>query len=440
MSQIQAEQEEKIEVKTKDGSIRLIGFVILFLTFGVFGTWSYFAPIDSAALAPGYVTVKNNSKTLQHLEGGIIKSLFVSEGSKVKANDVLIKLDDTQIRSQKEIVFGQYLSSKILESRLVAEQKKAAKVSYPDELLSNADIRVKDAVRTQDDIFTARKQTTQGERSVLLQRIEQLHSKKLGLAAQKQSNEQLGDSYSEEIDELKGLLSEGFADKQHLRERQRQYTNVQGTIAELAAELATIDIQIGETKLQIIQLGKEQDEEVANLLGQVQVELFDLAEKLTAIEDRLQRTSVRAPVTGTVISLAVHTEGGVVAPGSPILDIVPEGEELTITAQVSPIDIDRVYAGLEAEIRFSVFNQATTPKLWGHVTTLSADRLINEQTGMPYYQAQLELLPESIQAMEGLELLPGMPAEVLISTGERTLLQYLAKPVTDAFVRSFLED
>lgn len=440
MSQIQKEQDEKIRVKTKDGAIRWIGFIILFLTFGVFGTWSYYAPIDSAALAQGYVAVKYNSKTVQHLEGGIIKELLVQEGSKVEANEILIKLDDTQIRASKEIVSGQYLSSKVLESRLLAEQSQLEKVVYPEDLLSNSDVRIKEAIRTQNDIFNARKQTSKGEKSVLKQRIEQLNSKYRGLQAQKKSNKQLAESYSEEIEELKGLLSEGFADKQRLRERQRQYTNVQGTIAELEAELATIKIQIGETKLQIIQLGKEVEEEVANLLAQVQVQLFDLTEKLAATEDLLKRTAVRAPVSGTVISLALHTEGGVVSPGKPILNIVPDGEELTISAQVSPIDIDRVRVGLEAEIRLSAFNQATTPKLWGTVTTLSADRLINEQTGMPYYQAQLELLPESFQDLVGLELLPGMPAEVLINTGERTLLQYLSKPVTDAFVRSFLED
>lgn len=427
------------EVKTNDTSIRWVGYIVLFITFGVFGTWSYFAPIDSAALAPGYVTVKNNSKTVQHLEGGIVKRLLVQEGRKVKADEVILELDDTQIRAQKEIVLGQYVTAKVLEARLLAEQKKSAEIIYPDFKIS-ADMRVQEAIKIQNDIFNARKETSEGERSVLKQRIEQLNSKYAGLLAQKGSNQQLKVSFAEEIDELKDLLSEGFADKQHLRERQRQHTNVQGTIAELTAELATIKIQIGETKLQIIQLGKEVEEEVANLLAQVQAELFDVTEKLTAIEDRLERTLIRAPVSGTVIRLIVHTEGGVVSPGAPILDIVPDGEELTITAQVSPIDIDRVYTGLEAEIRFSVFNQATTPKLFGKVINLSADRLINEQTGMPYYQAQLELLPESVKDLVDLELLPGMPAEVLISTGERTLLQYLAKPVTDAFVRSFLED
>jgi epimerase transport system membrane fusion protein len=439
MSQIQAEKEEKIEVETKDGSIRWTGFIILFLTFGVCGTWSYFAPIDSAALAPGYVTVKFNSKTVQHLEGGIIRRLLVQDGKKVTAGDILIELDDTQIKAQKEIVFGQYVSAKALEARLLAEQKKITKVVYPDIIRLATDVRAKETIRIQNDIFNARKQTTKGERSVLMQRIEQLHSKYLGLQAQKESNQQLGLSYSEEIEELKGLLVDGFADKQHLRERQRQYTNVQGQTAELTAELASIKIQVGETKLQIIQLGKEMNEEVANLLSQVQSELYDVTEKLTAIEDRLERTLVRAPVNGTAISLMVHTEGGVISPGKPILDIVPDGEALTISAEVSPMDIDRVNIGLKAEIRFSVFNQADTPKLYGTVINLSADRLINEQTGYPYYKAELDLLPESIQDLVGLELLPGMPAEVLISTGERTLLQYLGKPISDAFARSFLE-
>jgi len=432
--------EEEVEVKTSDTPIRWIGYVILFLTFGVFGVWSYFAPIDSAALAPGYVTVKNNSKTVQHLEGGIVQSLLVEEGSKVEKDQVIIKLDDVQIRSQSEIIQGQYLTSKILEARLLAEQKKLNKVTYSDELINNTDERVKEAIRTQSDIFKAKKQTREGEQSVLQQRIEQLNSQYLGLKAQKENNKELEASFSEEITELKGLLSEGFADKQRLRERQRQYTNVKAKVSQLDAELASIKIQIGETKLQIIQLGKQADEEVANQLAQVQSELFDLREKLIATEDRLQKTLVRAPVSGTVIGLTAHTEGGVVAPGSPILDIVPEGEELTISAEVSPMDIDRVHIGFEAEVRFSNFNQATTPKLWAHVTHLSADRLINEQTGMPYYQAQLALIPKSMGDLEGLELLPGMPAEVLISTGERTFLEYMLKPATDAFVRSFLEE
>jgi epimerase transport system membrane fusion protein len=235
-------------------------------------------------------------------------------------------------------------------------------------------------------------------------------------------------------------LIDGFADKKNLRERQRQYQNLIGSIAEIDADLASTQIQIGETKLQIIQLDKEFEEEVANQLSQLQVEISDMSERITALQDRLTRTAIRAPVSGKVLGLTVHTIGGVIAPGAPILSIVPDGSELTITAEVSPIDIDRVVIGLEAEVRFSSFKRSTTPQLYGRVIHISPDRFINEHSGEAYYQVLVELSQDSVIALQELQLVPGMPADVLISSGERTLFQYLAQPVTDAFVNSFLED
>jgi epimerase transport system membrane fusion protein len=439
MSENNAMQQE-VTVKTSDTSIRWIGFIVLFLTFGVFGTWSYYAPIDSAAIAPGYVTVKNNSKTVQHLEGGIIAELLVQEGSRVEQGDVIIVLDDTQIKAQKEIVLGQYITSKTLEARLLAERSNKNKVVYPENIAADNDPRLQSAIKIQNEIFKARRQTISGERSVLEQRIQQLNSQYNGLEAQKQSNEDLVISYEDEISELTGLLEEGFADKQNLRERKRQLTNIKGTIAELTAQLASNQIQIGETKLQIIQLDKQFKEEVANQIAEVQAQLSDLNEQMRAIDDRLLRTNITAPATGNVLGLTIHTVGGVISPGTPILDIVPDGIELTVTAEVSPIDIDNISVGMEAEVRFSAFKQATTPKLFAVLTNLSADRLINESTGMPYYEAQLQLTEQSVADLKTLKLLPGMPADVLISTGERTFLEYLAKPATDAFVSAFLEE
>ncbi len=429
-----------VEALTKDQGVRRVGMIVLAITFGVLGIWSAFAPIDSAALAPGYVAVKNNSKTLQHLEGGIVKKLLIEEGSVVSQGDVLIELDDTQIKAQREIARAQYVMAKSMEARLVAEQAKLAKVAYPKDLLDSSTERTLKAISAQNDVFTSRVAAREGERRVLEQRIEQLNSKYAGLNQQKESNVSLFSSLKEEVSELKVLLKEGFADKRLIREKSRENLRVQSMIAELSASLAQTQIQIGETKLQIIQLEKESEKEIANELASVQAEVFDLTEKLTAMEDRLSRVLMRAPATGKVLNLAVHTEGGVIAPGAPVLDIVPAGGELTVIARVSPGDIDRVGIDFEAEIRFSAFNQKTTPKLFGKIVKLSPDRLVDEQTGMPYYQTELELLPESVSDIKGLELLPGMPAEVLITTGERTFFEYLAKPVSDAFQRSFLEE
>jgi epimerase transport system membrane fusion protein len=406
----------------------------------VLGVWSIVAPIDSAALAPGYVAVKDNSKTLQHLEGGIVKKLLVEEGSVVKKGDVLIELDDTQIRAQKEITQAQYVAVKSMEARLLAEQAKLDQIKYPSELLLDADARTKKVIKAQNDIFSSKMRAQKGEKLVLQQRIGQLNSKYLGLKKQKKSNLELAASLNEEVSELEALLKEGFADKRLIREKHREKLRVQSMVAELTASLAQTKIQIGETKLQIIQLEKESEKEIASELAEVQTKVVDVTEKLTIMQDSLSRVLLRAPVTGKVLNLSVHTEGGVVAAGRPILEIVPKGGELTIIARVSPTDIDRIGIGFEAEILFSTFNSKITPKLYGKIVRLSPDRLLDEQTGMPYYQAELQLLPKSIDDIAELELLPGMPADVMITTGERTFFEYLAKPVTDAFSRSFLEE
>ncbi len=437
-------QESSVEQQVKDiandAGIQKFGYAILFFTFGILGVWSFVAPIDGAALAQGYVAVKNNSKTIQHFEGGIVESIKVEEGSEVKSGDVLLKLDTTQIKAQQEIYKGQYVIAKSIKARLLAEQKKLSQIAFPDDLREANNSRVIEVLTEQRDIFNARMASREGERQVLGQRIEQLDSKYTGMQGQKKSNQALLKSLLEEAEELDELLKEGFADKRILREKLRETIRVEGDVSELTASLAQVSIQKGETKLQIIQLEKDANKEIANELASVKAELFDVSEKLRVINSSLARTSIQAPVSGTVINLEVHTEGGVVAPGATLLTIVPEGQELTILAEVSPVDIDRLVIGQEAEVRFSAFNQKTTPKLFGKVLKLSPDRIINEQTGMPYYLAEVTLLPSSLDDISGLELIPGMPAEVLIGTGERSLFEYLAKPITDAFTRSFLEE
>ena len=211
-------------------------------------------------------------------------------------------------------------------------------------------------------------------------------------------------------------------------------------MASLTAEIASSEIQIGETKLQVLQLQKKFQEEVAAKLGETQSQLYDVTQRLVATNDKVHRTVIRSPAGGRVLGLSVHNLGGVISPGKPILDIVPQQEELIIDAQVSPLDIDRVSVGLLAEIRFSAFKQAITPKMQGKVINLSADRLTDEKTGAPYYQAQFELTPESYEKLGNLELVPGMPAEVFINTGERTVFEYLMQPISNAFARAFIED
>ena len=423
-----------------DRPIRYIGFMVLFLTFGVFGTWSIVAPIDGSALAPGVVTVKSHRKTVQHLDGGIVKTIFAKEGDLVKAGDILLVLDDTQTNAQSEIVRGQYITFLAQQGRLIAEREQLENIKFSEKLDDEKDYRNVEAKYGQEHIFNARKNSYQGQTSVLKQRINQLRSKISGLISQRQSNRKLMTSYSDEMKDLTELLAEGFADKQRLRDIERNHARVQGEIAELTAEIASSEMQVGETKLQILQVEKEFQENVASELGDINAKVFDSEERLTALNDKVERAQIRAPASGRVMGLNVHTEGGVVKPTEPILEIVPQKEELIINARVTPLDIDRVAVGMLADVRFSAFKQALTPVVEGRVITLSADRLIDENTGNPYFSAQVEITAESYQKLVGLELLPGMPAEVLINTGERTLFEYLTQPVSNAFARAFIED
>jgi membrane fusion protein, epimerase transport system len=429
-----------ISLVTDERPIRNIGITVLVITFGILGIWGYLAPLDSAALAPGQVTVKSHSKTVQHLDGGIVSQLLANDGDIVKEGDVLLRLDGTEVKAQLEILRGQLITLTAQMARLVAERDQRNEIIFPGNLQDLSNAHIVEARQGENQIFQARKNSHEGEISVLKQRISQLSSKINGLQGQRSSKQQLKASYSDEVSDLKEMLAQGFADKQRLRDIERNNAIVTGEIAALTSDIASSEMQIGETKLQILQLQKQFQEEVADKLGEVQAQLYDVSQRVTAMADKVVRTDIKAPASGRVLGLSVHNIGGVIIPGKPILDIVPQQEELIINAQVSPIDIDRVRTGLLAEVRFSSFKQALTPKVMGKVINLSADRLTDERSGMTYYQAQIELTPESYVKLRGLELMPGMPAEVFINTGERTVFEYLMQPITNAFARAFIED
>lgn len=425
---------------TSDRRYRWIGFAVLFVTFGLFGGWAALAPLDSAALAPGVVTVKNYRKTLQHLQGGIVEAIHVTEGEAVEAGAPLIVLDATQYRAERELLRGQYMTLKAQESRLLAERDGLPQVIYPDELTGLEEARVTAVVASQDEIFRARMNANAGERAVLEQRIEQLESQIAGVESVRASNEELLDSYQSEMKDLRRLQEQGFTGKQRLTELQRAYASLSGENAEALSEIAANRIRIGETRLRIIQQERYQRSEVVDELEEIQSRLFDVGERLRAVEDKVRRAVIRAPVSGVVLGLTVHTVGGVVRPGTPVLDIVPEQQQLMVDARVSPVDIDRVRAGGRARIRFSAFKTATTPVAEGRVLNISADRLISDDSGEAYYLAQVEVSPDSLGEMRNVRLVPGMPAEVLINTGSRTLLQYLLQPASNVMARSFIED
>ncbi len=436
----QAGDEKTPELETDDKPIRYIGLLVIVVTFVFFGGWSLLAPLGGAALAPGVVMVKNHRKTVQHLEGGIVRKLLVRDGDVVAAGDVLIELDDTRSRAELDIVRGQYSLAKAMEARLIAERDGLAQVVYPDSLGDSTDKRTAEAIAVQNQIFLARTNAHIGEKKVLEQRIEQLRSQIEGLEQLKGARRNLAASYAAEIQDINELLEEGFADNRRLREFDRNHTQNLGDIADLESRIAGLKINIGETQLQIMQLEKEVQKEVAGQLGETQGLLSELTEKIYVLSDRLQRGAVVAPVGGMVLGLTAHTEGGVIAPGSPIMDIVPLTEELLIEAKVSPLDIDRVSVGMQAEVRFSAFKRGATPVLVGVVTALASDSLVSEDKTTSYYLARVELTPESLKDTANVQLVAGMPAEVLIKTADRTLFRYIAQPFSDMLARSFLEE
>ncbi|MCQ4322989.1 HlyD family type I secretion periplasmic adaptor subunit [Stutzerimonas stutzeri] len=431
--------ESLSSLPVSDRKARMVGLVIVLVTFGLLGGWATFAPLESAALAPGVVTVQSYRKTVQHLEGGIVKALHARDGDMVEAGDALIVLDDTQLRAEYGMTSSQLVAAQAMEARLRAERDGLEQIDFGD-MLESSSKRAVEARDGETQVFNARRGSRLGEVSVLEKRIGQLNEQISGLHSMINTKRSLESSYQNEISELKQLLAEGFVDKQRLLEQERKLDMLKAEVADHQSEITKTKLQISETELQILQLNKDFNSEVVGQLAEVQTKVFDLQEKMAALEDRLSRVVIRAPEDGMILGMKVHTIGGVVSPATPLLDIVPSISDLIVEAQVSPIDIDRVSVGKPADIRFSAFNSATTPVIKGQVRHVSADRLINEETGMPYYLARVTLTEEGSRALGSLKLQPGMPAEVLINTGERTMLQYLMQPATNAFARSMIED
>jgi len=419
-------------------SAEKVGLFIFFLVFGIFGLWSALAPLDGAAFAPGRVTVKSYKKNVQHLEGGIVAEIFALDGELIQAGSPILALEETQQLAQLEIAESQRVSLATREARLIAERDGADEITYPSELSNSID-RVRAEKAGQLAIFSARKISKEGRTQILTQRVQQLENQVIGMEAQLKAKELLAQSYQEEFLDSKSLLEKGFSDKSLLRQAERNFASYSGEAAELVAEIAATKVRISETQLEILQLESEFLSEVVSELDEVQTSLQDATERVVALKDIVDRTIIRAPDSGIINGMQVHTIGGVIRGGETIAEIVPESDDLIIEAAVNPIDIDRVSENQDARIRFSTFG-SRAPTIFGNVLSISADAMTNEGTGLTYYDARIEIKPDSLESLGDLDLIPGMPAEVFINTGSRTLIQYLFKPLSNAVSRSFNED
>lgn len=427
------------DMPTSDRGIRRIGLTIVLVTFGIFGTWAAVAPLSNAVHGSGFVTVQSYRKTVQHLEGGIVKELLARDGDSVKMGDPLIVLDESQLSAEYESTRNQLIVARYKEARLRAERDQLDSIP-PVELKGTDSDRAQEALAGEQQVFKSRHDSRMGEISVQRERISQLKEQIRGLEDMIRTKQGLEKSYSGEIVQLKDLLAQGFVDNQRLLESQRKFDMLRTEVADHKSAIAKTKLQISETELQIVQLDKKFNAEVADELSQVQAQVFDLQEKETALNERLSRIVIRAPETGMVLDMKVHTIGGVVQAGTPLMDIVPAASDLVVEAKVVPNDIDRLELGKTADIRFSAFNNATTPVIEGKLTRISADRLTDERTGDPYYLVRVKVTEDGMKKLANRKLQPGMPAEVLINAGDRTMLEYLLKPARNMFAQSMIEE
>lgn len=432
-----------VEQFADDRAMRYLGYTVILLVFGCFGVWTYFAPLGSAVVAAGSITVEGYRKTVQHLEGGIVKALHVRDGDNVQKGQVLVELEDTSTRAQLETLRGQLFSALAREARLIAERDGKDKVVYSNELLeASNEANVQENIRVQDQSFHVRKLSRDGETAILKEQRQQLLEKIEGIKAQRASRAELSASLSKELTDFRAMLKEGYVEKQKVAELERRLAESEGDKGDFAANIATAQTQISEISLKVLQIEKNFQREVVEELSKVQTELTELHEKTQWLKNTVERTVIKAPEAGMVLGLTVHTIGAVIPPGGHLLDIVPQHGDFIVEAQVSPIDIDRVHVDQQTEIRFSAFKSAKTLKINGKILTVSADRLSDQKNEQSFYLARVAVNKEGLDDLKknNLILVPGMPAEVMINTGDRTFFEYLMKPMSNIFARSFNED
>ena len=426
---------------TAIGGWTLFGVIVIALIFGGLGGWGATAPLSGAVVAPGSVIVDTNAKAIQHLEGGIVGDIRVRDGDAVEEGSVLIALDETQPRATLQIVRASLDEELAKEARLKAERDGTEMVIFAKTLLDRADnSEIQALLDGQNGIFEARRRTRAGTTQILEERIGQLREEIVGLRAQQASVEKQSELIAEELKGLMQLYERGQTTLPRILALQREAARLDGQKGSLIASVARAGRTIGETQLQILQQDKAFQEEVVAELRDVQASTAELRERLVAAEDTLRRTTITAPVGGKVVRLAVHAPGAVIRPGDTVLEIVPTDDRLLVEVQVAPQDVDNVALGQPANVRFTAFKQRTTPTVEGAVTYVSPDSMTDERTGMSYFLARIDVPEESLVDVSEEPMQPGMPAEAMIRTGERTAIDYLTQPIVESMNRAWRED
>lgn len=432
--------ENKREVDLNDARPRRWGWWLLIIGFGGFLTWAVLAPLDAGVSAPGTVVVVGNRKAVQPLVPGKIAAVLAKDGDEVKAGQTLVRLDDTQSRSQLDISQGQWLTSLATEARLVAERVGRSTPDFPAALLSEkSDPRASAAMALQTQLLATRRQALASELSAMAENIRGLELQTLGVEASRQAKQEQLNLLRDMLKNQRALADEGFLPRNRVLEQERTAAGITGAMAEDTGNIGRNRQSMAEIKTRMATRQQDVRKEVETQLADAQRDASTLKSRLEALQFDVANTEIKAPSEGVVMGLAVHTVGGVVAAGSPMMEIVPKNEALRIEAQILPHLIDKVKPGLDVDILFSAFDQAKTPRIAGKIVQVSADVLIDPKQNNPYFKATVEVTAQGLLKMKSHEIRAGMPVEVFVRTGERTAMTYFLKPLLDRTNRALTE-
>ncbi|CAI1008894.1 HlyD family type I secretion periplasmic adaptor subunit [Serratia entomophila] len=415
----------------------------LVLAIGLLGSfiWAAFAPLDKGVVSAGSVIVSGNRKTVQAPAGGIIKSIKVKEGDKVKAGEVLVQLSQIQAQAQVDSLSDQYYTTLASEARLIAERDGLNAITFSPvlEKLSNQP-RVAEILTLQQQLFTSRRQGLKSEIDGYRQSIEGMRYQLKGLQDSRANKAIQQASLREQMNSMKQLASDGYLPRNRYLEIQRQFAEVNSSIDETLGQIGQLQKQLQESQQRIDQRNADYQREVRTQLAQTQMDASEYRNRLDTATFDLGNTSITSPVDGTVVGLNIFTLGGVVGAGDHLMDVVPSEASLVVDARLKVELVDKVGQGLPVDLMFTAFNQNKTPKIPGEVTLISADRLVDKATGEPYYQMQATVTPQGMKMLSGLDIKPGMPVEVFVKTGSRSMLSYLFKPIMDRARTSLSEE
>ena len=418
----------------------IAGLAVVIVLVGGVGGWAATTQLSGAVIAPGSIVVDTNVKKVQHPTGGVVGEVRARDGDRVKLGDIVVRLDETVTRANLAIVSKGLNELRSRKSRLEAERDGATTIIFPDDLLSReSDPDVAGPVSSERKLFQLRRTARVGQRAQLRERIAQLQEEIGGLSAQQNAKAREVMLIQRELEGVQELYKKNLIQLTRLTQLEREATRLDGERAQLTASVAQAKGKIAELELQILQIDQDLSSEVAKEMRDVDAKIGEFVERKVTAEDQLRRIDIRSPQDGTVFQSNVHTVGGVVTAGEAIMLIVPEADNLTVEAKVSPQEIDQLQVGQKALLRFTTFNQRTTPEIYGTITRISADISTDQRTGLSYYTVRMGLPPEEVARLGEVKLVPGMPVESFVQTGERTVISYLVKPLFDQLTRAFRE-